>query len=216
MSEKLRELSEILDGLSGYYQRDTLSPMAIQIYGMALEEYPIETIKMAVRSHISNCESGQYYPKASDLIRNIQGGNLTADQIIGMARNKTCPLGVLARIHIGTGDLDNCNNPFYLKQRAEEVLLMLPEWRKRAMQGDYSDHEISMMLKHNVSAVAPFFAGLAPPVAANEINDRALRIEQSSRHQENIKPAYVPSGDKDQIGTKLSVITQNIASDKRA
>lgn len=211
MSSKLRELTEILDGLCGYYNRDALNPMAVKIYAMALEKYSIESIKQAVRIHISDTEHGQYFPKASDFIRNIEGGALTPEQIIGMARNKSCPLGVLARIKIGTRDLDS-QDSFYLRQRAQEVLLVLPEWRERAAEGNYNDHEISMMVKHGVEPTAPFFEGLAPPENQDKLLARVAYVTGTPRHAELMELPYQPEEHAEQAPESVL----RLASDKRA
>lgn len=207
--DKLAELSEILDGLSDYYQKPKLAEMGVKIYAMGLENYPMEAIKVAIRAHINDPKAGQYYPKSADIVRQIEGGGITADQIVAAAKLKRTPLGCLARIIIGTTDLDT-RDSFYLRQRAEEVIQQLPEWRKRAATGDYSDHEISIMLKYNVSPAAPFFEGLQPPANANQILDRASRIEQTPRHAELMKSPYVEGSDFERINPDLKLLVGKV------
>ena len=72
----LAQLAERLDSLSEYYQRDPLRPMAVKIYFNALKAYGIEQIDDAVTMHLQDSESGKFYPKAADLIKHLEGGEL--------------------------------------------------------------------------------------------------------------------------------------------
>lgn len=182
---------ELLNSLSDYYQREKLAVMPIKIYFAALEAYSLDDIGNAVTKHLQDTKAGSFYPKASDLIRHLEGGEITADMMIGMARAADTPLGCLARIKIGSYDLSS-GDPFYLRQRATECLMALPEWKERAGRGEYTDHEISVMLKYNVSPSAPLANGLAAPQAAG-IAERATMIECSPRHKRFVEPAYDPN-----------------------
>ncbi len=180
----LAQFSKILDSLSEYYQRDPLSPMAIKIYFSALQRFPIESIGEAVNKHIQHPTNGKFYPKAADFILHLEGGAITADQVVAAAKLADTPFGIMARIHIGTWDLKNMNG-FDLKQRAEEVLQLLPKWNEYARDGRYSDHQISIMIKHGVDPHQPFHAGLAAPVNNKEaLADRIFAICSTKRHQE--------------------------------
>ena len=105
----LAQLAERLDSLSEYYQRDPLRPMAVKIYFNALKDYGIEQIDDAVTMHLQDSESGKFYPKAADLIKHLEGGEIKADDIVAAARLADSPLGILSRIHIGSHDLSNLN-----------------------------------------------------------------------------------------------------------
>lgn len=186
---------ELMNATSEYYQRDPLSKMALQIYFTALSRFSIEQIQEAISLHIQR-KGGEFYPKASDVIKILEGGDLTHDQIISEARLKRTPLGILCRIKIGSWDLENQTDMFYLKQRAEECLALLPEWKSRALGGEYTDHEISIMLKHGVSPAAPFHGGLPAPAGAQQIRNRAHLIEKTPRHKRLMEPAYGGDNDK--------------------
>jgi len=195
----LKRFADILDSLSDYYQRDPLKPMAVKIYFKALEAYEIDQIAEAVTMHLQDTEAGKFYPKAADLIKHIDGGEITSDYIVAAARLADTPLGVLARIHIGTWDLDNLNS-FDLKQRAAECLQLLPNWKSRAMAGEYRDHEISMMVKHNVNPVQPFAMGLAGPQNSPKLISRVEEVSATDRHKELLEPPHrVESVDSESV-----------------
>ena len=190
--EDIAEFAMMLDGLAEYYQKDALGEMPVNMYFQALSGYSLASISQAVSSHLSDVKHGTFFPKVADIVRHLDGGEVTADMIVAAAKLAKTPLGCLARIKIGTWDLSG-GDSYYLKQRAAECLLELPDWKERAKRGEYSDHEISVMLKYDVSPSAPFSAGLAaPPVNAGLI-ERATSIELSERHRRFIEPAYDPN-----------------------
>lgn len=177
-----REFKELMDGLSEYYQREKLSAPALQIYFASMARFTLAQIKWAITRHVQDTKSGQFYPKVADVVRLIEGGDLTTDEILAEARLARTPLGILCRIQIGTWDLTHQTDMFYLKQRAEECLYLLPEWKHKAASGDYTDHEISIMLKHGIDPATPLYDGLPPPSNRAALANRAREIEQSPRH----------------------------------
>lgn len=195
-SSDKQDFKDLMNGLADYYKasnpkQEYLGKMALQIYFGALDKYSIDQVIQSASSHVSDVKNGQFFPKAADLIRHIEGGEITTDMIISSARLADTPLGCLARVHIGTWDLNN-GDSFYLKARASECLQKLPEWKTRAFSGKYSDHEISVMLKHNVRPTSPFYVGLLPPENFEEIVDRSIKIKKSERHLEFIRQPYEP------------------------
>lgn len=194
-SNKL-EFKELMDATSEYYQKDRLSKMALQIYFSALSRFTIDQVQEAISLHIQDSKSGQFYPKAVDIIRHLEGGDLTTDKVISEARLKRTPLGVLCAIQIGSWDLKNQADMFYLKQRAEECLQLLPSWKSRALAGEYTDHELSIMLKHDVNPAAPFQAGLPAPECASQIAKRASTIAETPLHQFLLEKPFEGENDK--------------------
>lgn len=175
---------EILDGVSEMYQRkEPISSVAMQLYFSALEKYSIGQVTGAISCHISDPKHGSFYPKVSDIVRHIEGGEVTTDMVLSAARLKESPFGILCRIQIGTWDLDNQKDMFYLKQRAQECIDKLPEWKSRALGGEYSDHEISIMLKHDVSPVSSFMPGLQSAPNHEALLARVDIILNSDRHK---------------------------------
>ncbi len=147
--------------ISTTYDKE-LSEEKIGIFWLLLGKYPVDQIRAALIKHIEHPSDGKWMPKPSDIIKHINGFDLSTDQIIAMARLKNCPLGVMAAIQIGSYDLDN-QDSFYLKQRAEEVLQLIPEWKEKANNGEYSEHQLRTMIKYDVEPASPFHAGLLPP-----------------------------------------------------
>jgi hypothetical protein len=179
--------------LSSVYSK-AVTPDMIKAYWMMLGEYPSEVVNQAAYKHMKDPKSGQYFPKPADLMRYIDGGDINADMILGLARLKDCPLGVLSAIHIGSYDLDN-QDAFYLRQRATECLHLLPQWKARAQNGDYTDHEISIMAKYKVDPCRPFANGLNSPDNKGALADRVAGIVNSERHKFLMLPPYEGSTD---------------------
>jgi hypothetical protein len=174
---------DLMDGVAEMYNPDKkLSAIALKLYFGALQPYSLEQVSYAISSHVVDPSHGTFFPKAADIVRKIEGGDLTQDQIISAARIADTPLGILCRIQIGTFDLDNQKDMFYLRQRAQECLDKMPEWKARAVAGDYTDHEIAIMLKWEVDPTKPFSTGLCAPQNAEKLLVRSSTIEQSSRY----------------------------------
>lgn len=206
----LAQFSTILDSLSEYYQRDPLSPMAVKIYFSALKKYTIESIGDAVSAHLQTPGSGSFYPKAADLALHLEGGPITTGQIVAAAQLAETPLGILARIHIGTWDLSNLDS-FDLRQRAEEVLQLLPMWKERAGAGDYTNHQISIMIKYDVDPLGPFYLGLAPPADQSYLTARVDEVKGTPRHLELLQPPFeAQSSTGTDKTTQISVIARSI------
>lgn len=176
------EFRGFIDGLCAAYSREKLPMMAVQIYFDALSKYPLSNVMASASAHLTDVERGTFFPKVADIVRGIEGGTVTTDSVISQARLANTPMGVLCRIQIGTFDLNNQTDMFYLKQRAQECIDLMPEWKARAATGDYSDHEISMMIKHDVNPADSFTLGMVP--APNKaLNHRAGMIKNSEQHK---------------------------------
>jgi hypothetical protein len=70
----------ILVGVAEVYGKE-LSKQAASIWFNILKEYEIETISLAFTSHISNPDTGQFFPKPADIIKAIGGTNTDASFI---------------------------------------------------------------------------------------------------------------------------------------
>lgn len=198
--------AEIYKALVELYNVDAPSDMAMSITFRAFSDYSLEQIQGAVSCHIADPKHGTFFPKPADIIRHIQGGEVTHDHVIASARLAKTPLGILCRIQIGTFDLDNSKDQFYMKSRAQECIDLLPEWRERAILGDYSDHEISIMVKHSVSPCAPFDNGLQKPSNQDALMSRVNDIIKTPRHQFLLEKPH-----KEQEGDKALVVSGNVA-----
>lgn len=179
-----KQFMELMNATSEYYQKPPLSKIALQMYFSGLERFEYERIEQAISSHISSSETGQFYPKVVDLVKFIEGGSLSTDEILAAARICETPLGVLSRIVIGSYDLKNSTDMFYLKQRAEECVQHLPRWKL----GEYTEHEISMMLKHEIDPTQPLFKGIQRPLSYKLVGKYAEEIKDSQRHLRLIEP----------------------------
>tara|TARA_R110002020_G_scaffold472593_1_gene700889 strand:+ start:585 stop:1241 length:657 start_codon:yes stop_codon:yes gene_type:complete len=194
-------LNELLKGAGLIYNKlDANGNMPlplIAVYFEALKQYSIDQVSGAMSKHMMDVDHGQFFPKPADIVRHIEGGSISADEIISAARLAQTPMGIMARIQIGTHDLNNQTDMFYLKQRAQECIDLMPQWKEKHQSGNYTDHEISVMLKHKVRPSNPFISGLEKPVTAAITDGRAKEIFNSEKHKQLIAPVYEEvEGDK--------------------
>lgn len=174
---------EFINAVSEYYGKPKLSDQILKMYFGGLAPYSFEQVQNAVNQHMQDPEHGQFMPKVADIIRYIRGGGISTDHIISSARLAKTPLGILCRIQIGTFDLEHNKDPFYLKARAQECLDLLPGWIDRAVRGDYTNHEISIMVKHGVNPTAPFDVGLQAPQDRVWLQNKVNAVCETPRHK---------------------------------
>lgn len=190
-----REFKSLFDDMAGYYDKPELSQGVLGIYFAALNRFSIEQVRHAANKHIQDSKHGTFFPKVANLAEHLDGGRMTVNSVISAARLKQTPMGILCRIQIGTADLA-CGDSFHLNQRAEECLQLLPEWKERAASGDYSDHEVSIMIKHDVDPCKPFAAGLSAPSSWPQMLERIQEIQRTPRHKFLLEEAYSEPSDK--------------------
>lgn len=154
INEKI-QFKTLFDMLCGYYHADKLEKDILRLYYAGLEGFSIDEIKLAASKHMTDKKSGSFFPKIADLRKYLDGELLTPDEIIAAARLKKTPLGVLAAIHIGSHDLESMD-AFYLRQRAHEVLQMLPEWQNKFNQNKISARTRETFEKFGVSVESHF------------------------------------------------------------
>ena len=179
---------DLMNATTEYYGKPQLSSPLLGMYFNGLTSYTFDQVQYAVSRHLGNTKNGQFMPKIGDIVRHIEGEDVSIDQVIASARNPLTPFGVLCRIEIGTSDLDNPINAFYLKQRAQECIDLLPEWRRMAADGTYNNHAISVMLKHKVNPHGAFMKGLAYPAKSVILSNRICKIQGSKQHERLLGP----------------------------
>lgn len=189
-------LKEFLDGLSEYYSTDKKSTVSVQIYFNALKQYTMQEIMSAASQHLQDPKSGQFFPKVADFVRYLKPqfniADLKPDDVLAMAVEAVTPLGVLARIKIGTWTLFNEIDPFVRRQSALIFLESLPETHERAKLGLFTPHEVATMQKLKVSPKSPLYRGESPP------SSEALNNIKRVYHENKDKPEYlVWSGQSD-------------------
>jgi len=183
--ETMKALEEQLVALCDYYGRtrgDITRPFVL-LYFNALKAFTFDQVSTAISHHMQDPESGQFFPKIADILKYIKGRAPRPSEVIAMARNPVTPFGVLARIHIGSWDL-GMQDHNYLIDRANEVLHHWDEWRDRAICGEYSDHELSMMYKLEVNPGREFAPGVVAIDGPNraKLAGRCRELIQSDRH----------------------------------
>lgn len=165
-------LVEFLNSLYEYYnvkengnlKKATL--VTASIYYNSLKDYSLNDVMGAGGKHLQDPSSGQFFPKVADFVRylKVEEGlpDIKPDEALAMAVEPTTPLGVIARIEIGTFTLLNETDPFIRRQSAMVFLQKLPEIYKRIINGGYTFHEIGVMEKFGVSLKSPIYHGMEP------------------------------------------------------
>ena len=207
----------IMKDLCDYYDKTELSNGVLLMYFDSLATFSLDEVKAAASRHVSSPDHGAFMPKVGCLIRQLDGATVSPDMIIAAAKLKKSPLGILARIHIGTWDLDNLGS-FDLRQRAIECQDLLGEWKQRAANGEYSDHELSIMVKHGVNPLSPLTSGIAGPTDKRALTARIERLTGNSRHEfllgnDNEKPSDTESN-PEQVNKIRSEIKKLLAKPK--
>jgi len=185
--EKARKLVEMLKSLWAYYHPGKEYPPSdfMRIYVDGLADLDIEHIRYALNKHKDNHERGRFYPKIADIRYQLEPKKPTPSELIAMANKKDCPLGIIARIEIGHFNLNGSIDRNDLLDIANQVLINWDEIKTRALRGDYTDHEISIMAKHGVSPIQPLRDGL-PQLPANvalTLKNRSNKVLESHRHK---------------------------------
>ncbi|WP_281545870.1 DUF6475 domain-containing protein [Grimontia sp. SpTr1] len=76
LSEKTL-FAEILCLTSSLYMREPLSRPMLGIYWQALRDYDLEDVRRALDMHVRNPDTGQFFPKPADVIRQLDGNTQT-------------------------------------------------------------------------------------------------------------------------------------------
>lgn len=72
LAEKPQFLTALV-GMAEVYGRD-LSPAALECYWLAVEPYPLAAVTPAFAAHLQDPDTGQFFPKPADLLRQLGGG----------------------------------------------------------------------------------------------------------------------------------------------
>ena len=115
--------------------------------------------------------------------------------MLAMAAEPTTPLGVIARIEIGTWTLFNETDPFIRRQSALSFLQKMPDIISRAVSGGYTYHEIGVMEKFGVSLNKPVYHGMAPPTKEALANALATHKENCNDKKYLVAAAKITDSD---------------------
>lgn len=194
-----QDFAALMNAASERYAKPKLSGDGLNLDFHCLHEFTYSQVQTAMYKHLRDPDRGRWMPKVADLIYQMEGDKISPDEVLAAARLKNTPFGILCRMQISSWELDNQTDPFRLKQRAEECVDLLPRWQARAGRGEYTDHELSIMLKHDVDPCGPFRNGLSRPQAAHEIENRVLAIRDTPRHLKLISGDSTKSDDDGKI-----------------
>lgn len=125
------------------------TPASVVLAFEALRQYSLEDITAALTRHLRDPENGRFGLTVADVVRQIDGPAITADQVIGAALSPKTPLAVLCRIEIGSWNLSHWSAQ-QLRSHAERCIALLPEWRRRLATAKTTEHEKEIFLKYGV------------------------------------------------------------------
>lgn len=140
-----------------------LSLDELQMYFDLLAPYSLTAVRHALHRHVLDPERGRFFPKVADIVYQIEGGKPEPDWVLAIARRNSTPLGAMARLVIGSFDLEHSSDPHYLRRRAEEVIAQWPELKERALNGEYTDHELRVFAKYKIDPLGPVELGQPRP-----------------------------------------------------
>lgn len=162
LSDK-KPFQDLMKAVAEGYQKPEPSVDLLRLYFASLESYTLDQVRSALDAHMRNTQRGQFFPKIADVLFQLEGsGEYSPEKVIAMARANSTPLGALIRLEITRWDLDNLK-PFDLRQRAIEVLELLPDMIERARQGRYTPHELRVLAKYKIDPLGPIAPGLPAP-----------------------------------------------------
>ena len=198
-------LVEFLNGLYEYYnvkeggnlKQATL--VTASIYYNSLKSFTLEQVMEAGAKHLQDSSGGQFFPKVADFMRYLNTHNdmpdIKPEEVLAMAAEPTTPLGVIARIEIGTWTLFNETDPFIRRQSALSFLQKMPDIISRAVSGGYTYHEIGVMEKFGVSLNKPVYHGMAPPTKEALANALATHKENCNDKKYLVAAAKITDSD---------------------
>jgi len=133
---------------------------------------------------------------------------LTWKGVIALARNPVTPIGVLARMHIKSFNL-NEKNDLDLHHLAQEFLDDLPELKAKALAGEYTKHQVEVMIERGVNPGDPLMIGM-PSYSPQDDNDPLRLTYRAARDGEYMAEvnARIASHEQNKI--------ENMAGKKRA
>lgn len=190
------QFKQLMDGASVYYQKDPMQPMALKIYFNALDRFTLDQVQGAISQHIQDPDQGRFYPKVADIVRNIEGDNLKPEDLVAEANVKESPLGILVLMHIDDFTFNSANSND-VRQAAHNCMVMLPDWKERALRGAYTPREVEVMVKYGVDPKKPFYKGLQPPSNPLEL-DRLVGLALEKMGDEKKEKALALEYDKKQ------------------
>jgi len=138
--------AQTLTAIADLYGKQ-ISNAGMRIWWTALEHYSLAKVQQALSNHAQDPDRGQFMPKPADVVRQIDGGRPSPDEIIAMALNPTDPIGVLCRIEIGSWNLQNWTAD-KLRPLAQMCIKKLPEWHEKLRKDKLLKHEREAVSKY--------------------------------------------------------------------
>ena len=69
---------ELMTGIGEAYGKEITKPL-LTIYFSSLANYTIVQVSESINKHLVDTKSGQYFPKPADIVRNISGASISAE-----------------------------------------------------------------------------------------------------------------------------------------
>ncbi|RXJ70765.1 hypothetical protein CS022_22305 [Veronia nyctiphanis] len=80
LSEKTL-FAELMCLTASLYMKEPLSRPSLGIYWNALKDFPLEDVRRALDLHLRNTDTGQFFPKPADIIRQMEGNTQTRGEL---------------------------------------------------------------------------------------------------------------------------------------
>lgn len=160
---------------------------ALKLYFVVLADYDIDSVQKSLFKALSDEES-KYGITPALIVKHLgvrQERKLNWQDVIEAARKPTTPMGVLARIHIKSYNLNNYEN-IAIKHRADTFMDGLDDMKARALDGDYTEHEIVTMISYGVKVASPFMIGMSATANQDALRAKYNKAIQSPLHLENV------------------------------
>jgi hypothetical protein len=203
---------QLMDSACEYYGKPPISPVALSMYFNGLADRSIEQVSYAFNQHVKDTEAGRFFPKIADFEKHLTAGELTPDIVLSAARNPKNIFGVRCRMHIGTFDLENCTDSFYLRQRAQECIDLCREWASEAAQGRFSQNLVDTFIKYQIDPRGPFRAGSPLPQNMEQINQQISMSLAESKRAKQLAKLEAPQLSQEQIEKNREKIQEIIRS----
>ena len=167
----------------------------LKAWFMVLSKYSLQQVKDALSVSATHPQSR--YGLDPALIVECMGiteeREITWQMVVEAGRKPKTPMGVLVRIHaIKSFEYRNSPN-HYLQAQAMAFLDDLPEHKARALRGEYTRSEITVMIDKGVAPNAPFYKGMPEYTPLEGMSD-PMRLTyrealDSPVHKENVARA---------------------------
>lgn len=182
------EFAKAMDLACGMLSKKMFDESVLVGYFNLFLQYPLQDIKASLSALVTSSDS--QYGIRPDLVIKYMGIKEakpeTVEGILAKAKAKNSPLGIVASRHIKKWDFDNCS-PFELRQKAAELIELLPNIEKDIQANGYSDHTLRLMVQYEVDPTGDFRDGVSGPEDPEQTRLQYKNLMIEDRQKEDSK-----------------------------